>query len=75
MRKTPEMNPNNLKRCKQIFVKQKSATLTAESFSSVHSRITVLCSTADSTDVKVADPPVVSTAGLDFCLQQLIACN
>ncbi|KZV18744.1 hypothetical protein F511_37546 [Dorcoceras hygrometricum] len=33
----------------------------------VHSRITVLCSTADSADVKVADPPVVSTADPDFC--------
>ncbi|KZV40346.1 hypothetical protein F511_14916 [Dorcoceras hygrometricum] len=46
--------------------------LTAESFSSVHSRITVLCSTADSADVKVADPPVVSTADPDFLLLQLL---
>ncbi|KZV21052.1 hypothetical protein F511_31548 [Dorcoceras hygrometricum] len=46
--------------------------LTAESFSSVHSRITVLCSTADSADVKVADPPVVSTADPDFLLLQLV---
>ncbi|KZV26503.1 hypothetical protein F511_24396 [Dorcoceras hygrometricum] len=37
-----------------------------------HSRITVLCSTADSADVKVADPPVVSTADPDFLLLQLL---
>ncbi|KZV15859.1 hypothetical protein F511_09477 [Dorcoceras hygrometricum] len=36
-----------------------------------HSRITVLCSTADSADVKVADPSVVSTADPDFLLLQL----
>ncbi|KZV41198.1 hypothetical protein F511_17157 [Dorcoceras hygrometricum] len=45
--------------------------LTAESFSSVHNRITVLCSTVDSADVKVADPPVVSTADPDFLLLHL----
>ncbi|KZV37737.1 hypothetical protein F511_31794 [Dorcoceras hygrometricum] len=38
----------------------------------IHSRITVLCSTADSTDVKVADPPVVSTADPEFLLLQLL---
>ncbi|KZV27998.1 kinesin-related protein [Dorcoceras hygrometricum] len=37
-----------------------------------HSRITVLCSTVDSADVKVADPPVVSTADPDFLLLQLL---
>ncbi|KZV15858.1 lipid transfer-like protein VAS [Dorcoceras hygrometricum] len=37
-----------------------------------HSRITVLCSTADSADVKVADPPVVSTADPDFLFLQLL---
>ncbi|KZV22861.1 hypothetical protein F511_33259 [Dorcoceras hygrometricum] len=46
--------------------------LTVQSFSLVHSRITVLCSTADSADVKVADPPVVSTADPDFLLLQLL---
>ncbi|KZV46764.1 hypothetical protein F511_34238 [Dorcoceras hygrometricum] len=50
----------------------KAQQLTAESFSSVHSRITVLCSTADSADVKVADPPVVSTADPDFLLLHLL---
>ncbi|KZV44892.1 hypothetical protein F511_32802 [Dorcoceras hygrometricum] len=38
----------------------------------LHIRITVLCSTADSADVKVADPPVVSTADPDFLLLQLL---
>ncbi|KZV28001.1 hypothetical protein F511_30944 [Dorcoceras hygrometricum] len=37
-----------------------------------HSRITILCSTADSADVKVADPPVVSTADPDFLLLRLV---
>ncbi|KZV19165.1 hypothetical protein F511_38768 [Dorcoceras hygrometricum] len=54
------------------LARRQNVVLAAESFSSVHSRITVLCSTADSADVKVADPPVVSTADPDFLLLQLL---
>ncbi|KZV49226.1 hypothetical protein F511_38044 [Dorcoceras hygrometricum] len=43
-----------------------------DSLPRILSRITVLCSTADSANVKVADPPVVSSADPDFLLLQLL---
>ncbi|KZV33437.1 hypothetical protein F511_38175 [Dorcoceras hygrometricum] len=56
----------------QAHANRSHQLVSQESFSSVHSQITVLCSTADSVDVKVADPPVVSTADPDFLLLQLV---